>query len=303
MTRRPLALLLLALSAPLALAAAGCHRATRAEFQPRSAQREEAVAVAAVQVYEDDVAALQAVGAKVLGAIDAASMSPYSGVGALAKRATQVAAESGGTHVLLTEKGLDEHFAQTPGTVHTRFNEDGSRTTTVNAPQTLRTTTPKARFLVLRVAPDRWSELPAALRPAPRRGVVVAPSSSPGFVYEACADRQGMYLTRYRWRSGTCGEIPEQMANAEAAPAATATAGTAATSCRRTMSFSADACRQTFERTCPDDRTRGDTMTVRGVKTWTKDARGATGTVQILVHTADGTLRCQGTYDVIDELR
>jgi hypothetical protein len=150
------------------LAEIGC---VSSHWHPRSAVPAAPVAVRAVRIYEADVPTLKAAGAELLGSVE----SNGSGVSShddLAADAADVAAERGGTHFILASSGVQVSQWTTPGRANTTCTPDISGSTSCSTSYTPPTSTPIyhpfAGFQVVRVPPERWKELPEALRPSPR---------------------------------------------------------------------------------------------------------------------------------------
>lgn len=150
------------------LSLTGCGGGVR--FRSKTGRKHDRVAEAAVRCEEPEAQLVIQAGGEVIGTITSKSrgMATHED---LAETAQKVAAKSGGTHILLTEKGVDAftttHVGQTrtecvhvPGAVDCQ---------TVSTPTTTSThELAKASFVVFRLSPLKWNELPAALRPVSR---------------------------------------------------------------------------------------------------------------------------------------
>lgn len=133
-------------------------------YQPRSVVRVPAVADEAVMVYADDSEALSRLGARPVGSV------VLTGNGALHARAACEVAEHGGTHYLVADEGADvERYELAPARSVTRLDPGGdSITTTHQRAAVISVATDRLRVVALRLDPERWSELPAPLRPQGR---------------------------------------------------------------------------------------------------------------------------------------
>lgn len=181
------------------VALTGCHRmgpvnhgggfgpggsAVGVQFNPYSAVRPEQATRDAVRFYEGDKATLSKVGAQYVGdlELDANQRVAFPGFTKkpngemLAQRAAWEAAKVGATHYVLVEAGTDvNEYQVTPQQTETEsvsgYDANGRKVTqsvtTHHEAKSIRTETPRGRFALFRVDPQRWNELPAALRPAP----------------------------------------------------------------------------------------------------------------------------------------
>jgi hypothetical protein len=176
----------------------GCHRmgptnhgggpsggnAVGVEFTPYSAVRSDPATRDAVRFYEGDKATLSKVGAQYVGELelDANQRVAFPGfskkpnANTLAQRAAYEAAKVGATHYVLVEAGTDvNEYQVTPQQTETEsvsgYDANGRKVTqsvtTHHDAKSIRTETPRGRFALFRVDPQRWNELPPALRPAP----------------------------------------------------------------------------------------------------------------------------------------
>jgi hypothetical protein len=154
-------------------------------FEPYTARRGPGRSAEwAALAYRGDVEALAAVGARPLGTLE---LTGGPDDAALDARARQLGAEAGGTHVVPTArrditrtevdegataavalsaglKGAGDQVQCQAGNLYACFRET-PRAGTVYRTDTLRA----AGYLVIAVAPERWTELPSELRPEPLR--------------------------------------------------------------------------------------------------------------------------------------
>lgn len=119
-----------------------------------------------VVAYEGDIPELAKADGKVVGTLDV-SGNGYAGADDVRERALEEAAAVGGTHLLIAGEGSSTSWAQiTPDRATTQVY--GNTATTTYTPGTqLPITRHRGAFVVVRVPPSRWIELPVALRPAP----------------------------------------------------------------------------------------------------------------------------------------
>ena len=131
----------------------------------------------AVEFHEDDLSTLVAVGGSVLGTVSAQG-NGYSNGGMLDASAAREAAQGGGTHIILSTRG-EEYFSVTfAGSSHTNctaYGDNVNCNSTYTPPQTQTYAKPNAEYVVVRVPPENWTELPAALQPVAKKGFVVPP--------------------------------------------------------------------------------------------------------------------------------
>ncbi|APR76511.1 Hypothetical protein A7982_01858 [Minicystis rosea] len=151
------------LAAPLAgcVASAKFYSKTSAEYAP--------LVYRAVRCDEGEVNAVLAAGAMPIGTISARSLAVIATNDDLFEKALRTAGKSGGTHVVLTERGLESFTVTNPGTVEKRCVRNGDMIDcqrTFTPPTQTTYEKPTAKFVVLRVPPERWAALPPALRPA-----------------------------------------------------------------------------------------------------------------------------------------
>lgn len=144
-----------------------CLSCAYAEFHPRSVVPRAQVTAQAMRIYEDDVQALRVAGAEVVGTVDASGSGSVVGQGQLAEKAADVAAENGGTHFLLTDRGVSHYFVTSSGSAETACS-GGTCSTSFTMPTTRDYPRQTAVYVVFRVNPDAWDKLPYVLRPSPR---------------------------------------------------------------------------------------------------------------------------------------
>ena len=162
-TTAALLLSLAALGAPLS----GC--AASAKFYSKTGAEYDALVHRAVRCDEGEVNAVLAAGGMPIGTIATRSLTVLATSDDLFEKALRTAARNGGTHVVLTERGIESFTVTNPGRVEKRCVNDGyaidcQRTYTPPTQTTYEK--PTAKFIVLRVSPERWGALPPSLRPA-----------------------------------------------------------------------------------------------------------------------------------------
>ena len=144
---------------------AGCVSAT---FHSKTGRTYPALTARAVIVDPNEVRGVLAAGGEVIGTISTDGTTNKSHVD-LADKAAKLAAERGGTHVVMTDTGTIDTTTTHPATTTEQCSGDGDdyQCTTVATPETTSTMSrPTAEFQVIRVAPEAWNRLPPALRPA-----------------------------------------------------------------------------------------------------------------------------------------
>jgi hypothetical protein len=149
----------------LAVAAVGC---TTGQFYSRNGAGYPRVAVQAIQIDDGEARAVLDAGGYVIGNVQAKGWTARDTSDDVDLKAAQIAAASGGTHVVVRERSAMVHESTQPGTADTACTrEDGVREcqTTYTEPQTTTWTSPLARYDVLRVEPQNWARLPPQLRP------------------------------------------------------------------------------------------------------------------------------------------
>ncbi len=159
----------LGLALPLALFLAGSGCATSARFYSKTGRKFTPVVEQAVVCNEQEADVVARGGGEPIGSIAARGLASGVTEEDVVEKAARVAAASGGTHVVLTERGVETFEFVHPET-HEREctrSEDRVDCRTIERPATVTTVEhPTAKFVVLRVPPERWGALPEALRPA-----------------------------------------------------------------------------------------------------------------------------------------
>jgi hypothetical protein len=157
--------------AAVALAAAvGC--AASATFHSKTGREFPRVTRQAVRCDEDEAKRVAATGGEVIGTIDARAITVQATDEDLADKAATVAGDNGGTHVVLTDKGIEYFTVYNAAQEHTQCAEAQGTVdcqTTYTPASTSTYEKPTAKFVVFRVPPARWGELPDSLRPGPVR--------------------------------------------------------------------------------------------------------------------------------------
>jgi hypothetical protein len=157
----PLLLALLSL-----FASTGC--AATAQFHSKTGREYAPVARQAVVCSEQDVAAVVTAGGVVIGSVSGHGVAFSATHDDVTDKAARIAAESGGTHVLLTEKGEDTYVQYHAGqrTMTCRDSPNGKECKETYSPPSRSTyTEPTERFVVFRVPPEGWAMLSEGLRP------------------------------------------------------------------------------------------------------------------------------------------
>jgi hypothetical protein len=158
-----LASFLLAALLSACAATAHFHSRTGADYAP--------VAIRAIACSEDEARAVTAAGGIPIGTVDAKALAVNATEGDLTDKAAKVAADRGGTHVVLTARGIESFTYAQPGqseTVCQRVEGGRDCQTTYTPPSETTVEKPTAAFVVFRVPPEKWTALPESLRPAPR---------------------------------------------------------------------------------------------------------------------------------------
>ena len=125
------------------------------QFEPYSAAQHypDAKIAYATRIFEGDLATIAKVGGRVIGKMKAEGSGSGVNNDDMIKRVGENAPDYGGTHFFLTDSSVDRYFTAT-GNAWTGYqgpfisHEDH-----------------EANFIILRVEPDRWKELPKALQP------------------------------------------------------------------------------------------------------------------------------------------
>lgn len=153
----------------LALAVTGC--ATSAHFHSKTGRAYVSVAAQAVRCDETEARTVAAAGAEVIGTISAKALAVTANDEDVADKAAVVAAKNGGTHIVLTDKGVEYFTVMTPGQTSTQCVRNGGELQCESTSTEATASTyakPTAKFVVLRLAPEAWSRLPESLRPIAR---------------------------------------------------------------------------------------------------------------------------------------
>lgn len=147
------------------VAAVGCSR-TWVKFKPYSAAAPRAPAVMgyAIVTYEGDIPALAQAEGYTIGSLEVDG-NGFANSEDVRLRATVEAAEYGGTHVVVANEGSSTSWAQiSPDRATTTF-QGNTATTTLQPGTRMRVVRPHGAFIVVRVPPHRWLDLPATIRP------------------------------------------------------------------------------------------------------------------------------------------
>jgi hypothetical protein len=152
--------------AALFVAAAGC--AASASFHSKTGRAFPRVTPQAVKCDENEAKRVAAAGGEVIGTIDARALTVQATDEDLIDKAAVVAGNNGGTHLVLTDKGVEYFTVYNAGQERTQCAQgDGTVDcqTTYTPPTTSTYEKPTAKFVVFRVPQARWAELPDSLRP------------------------------------------------------------------------------------------------------------------------------------------
>jgi hypothetical protein len=154
----------------LLLVLAVCSGCISADFHSKNGRTYPTVTERAVIVDDDELAAVMAAGAEDIGTISGAGMAINS-QDDVTEKATRVAAEHGGTHVVVTASDRAETTWEHPATVTKQCSNDGegnrSCEKTFQPAYESTSSRPVAAYRVLRVPAQNWGALPDQLRPAP----------------------------------------------------------------------------------------------------------------------------------------
>jgi hypothetical protein len=146
--------------------------AATATFHSKNGQTYAPLTERAVRCDEGEARTVVAAGGEVIGTITAKALSVRGDDDDVADKAAAVAAQSGGTHVVLTDKGVEYFTVTNPGVETKDCKKDGQdvdcQTTYTPATETTYEK-PTASFLVFRVPLAGWDKLPETLRPAKAR--------------------------------------------------------------------------------------------------------------------------------------
>lgn len=240
----------------------------------------------AVVCYEGDLATLERAGGQVHGRMRLDG-NGYSTFTALEGQAQHEAAEKGGTHVLMVDREVEVSEVQmTPDTATTRRTSPGNYQTTYTPGVRGTVRKPSASFLVVRVPPARWGELPGPLRPVAAPGVSVEPAPAQA----RCAERRGRYTMTFVERRGDCGPVPAATLEVAEQPK------TVEPPCEGSITYSEDNCRVHYDIACPLDG--GGVRAVSGDVRWSEDGSEGRGIEGMSVRTPDGKA-CKGAYETI----
>lgn len=159
---------MLALGIALSLALSGCS--ARATFYSKTGAVYSALVPRAVRCDEGEAQAVVDAGGVAIGTIAAKSLRADTNNDDLWMKAMREAGKRGGTHVVLTEKGVDTFTVSSPAQVLkscTRDRHSYECEKTYIPPSEETYERPTAKFVVFRVPPEAWGKLPDSLRPAP----------------------------------------------------------------------------------------------------------------------------------------
>jgi hypothetical protein len=142
--------------------------ATSVTFEPSTVHSENPVCARARRFYYGDGPELLQAGARIVGEI-AAKGNAFADQEDLAEDASLEAAEHGGTHYILTERETKYVFLPITQTTAHCTGTSQHIDCTVQPGAEVPLAKPRARFVVVRVDPNRWDDLTPALRPRPLR--------------------------------------------------------------------------------------------------------------------------------------
>lgn len=155
------------LAISLALVVSGC--AATATFHSKTGASYAQLVPRAVRCDDGEARAALAAGGVVIGTVTAKALSVRATPDDVADKASLVAAEHGGTHFVITERGIDTMTVTHPATTDTQCVETddaSSCQTTSTGPTESTYEKPTASVVVIRVEPPAWTALPAQIRPA-----------------------------------------------------------------------------------------------------------------------------------------
>jgi hypothetical protein len=135
---------------------AGCRAQVRTRYEPHKAEYQNGVRPVlnvAVEAHRGDIDALGRAGAEVIGTMQG-SGNRFARQHHVAAQVAVDAAELGATHIVVAREDVDS----TPVFLTNCYG--GVCTTSTVAVEL-----PRGAYLLVRVPPKRWSELPKALRP------------------------------------------------------------------------------------------------------------------------------------------
>jgi hypothetical protein len=140
--------------------ATGC---VNAQFHSKTGQTYPSLTSRAVILEPTEARTLVAAGAMVIGTISSDGTTDKTSQD-LADKAATIAAQNGGTHILLVDEGAITYTTTHPATV-TEHCDDYSCTSTVTPRTTTTSSRPTAEFQVFRAEPSLWTRLPPTIRP------------------------------------------------------------------------------------------------------------------------------------------
>lgn len=149
---------------------AGC--AASAQFYSKTGQTFPEIAERAVICDESEADILARAGAQVIGTIAAQANVVTATDDDLTQKAAVTAARSGGTHVVLTSRGVatfDQYHPETRDRRCTTSEYTTDCRTVVNPASVTTTEVPTAKYVVFRAGPELWASLPPNLRPMVKR--------------------------------------------------------------------------------------------------------------------------------------
>ena len=144
---------------------AACHGPV-SEFKPytaRAAQGYRPSVHHAIEVYEGDISKLIAAGAVLLGTMETDSNGFSTEY--VRKQALRDVAARGGTHAVVADIYTIAHWLQISADRAATAVSGDAATTTVTSGAILPVAGYDGTYLVVRVPPSRWSELPESVRP------------------------------------------------------------------------------------------------------------------------------------------
>jgi hypothetical protein len=152
----------------VAMAVAGCT--IQAKFYSKTGRTYPQVAHRAVICDVEEGKKIVASGGQIIGTIDAQSMTVDNSVQNVNIKAAEVAAEAGGTHVVIARAERDEYERHNPAT-ETRecVRTENGRACQTTYEDASTTTFSKAagEYVVVRLEPQQWGYLPPELQPMP----------------------------------------------------------------------------------------------------------------------------------------
>lgn len=157
-------------TALLLLALSGC--AASAHFYSKNGQVYPELTAQAVRCDEGEIRAVMNAGGFPIGVIDAKALRINASDDDLAVTASRIAGKNGGTHVLLTEKGIETFTLVNPAQKQRQCVREYGKldcTTTYTDATTSTYEKPTAKFVVFMVPRERWGQLPPMLQPRAAR--------------------------------------------------------------------------------------------------------------------------------------